>query len=320
MTSPKETSLASRSLGACGLLLGLSCAGLSSADAAVIIASGRNLSNPNYPTGAYYYSIDTVTGTATPISGLLPANGAAGLAWSGNQLVGTNAGTHGTINPVTGVFTASGTTNGFNLSGYEVLGGSGYSVPFLGTDRRLHQIDFTTSTAIGIGIGNPIGMSMDVFYGNAAGTNTPSIASLGSVGGTLYGVNSGAGKYNLIALNPLTGNATIIGAPNAVATSGNAGARYDGFSAMTGVDENGDGVYDSLYGNVNFYDPDGLTGSAPDQNFGGVVRYNLTDGTWNLVGSNSGVIFLGFASVPEPSTAALSALGLAAVLRRRRTK
>ncbi len=297
----------------------LAAATMIPAEAALIYATGRNLSNSDYATGPYYYQIDTATGAATPISPLLTSNGPNGLGAVGAQLVGFSDGTPGTIDPVAGVFTPVGSSTGFVLPGYEVLDGAGYGVPSSGADRRLQRIDLTTGAATALGEENPIGAAMDAFYGDASGVNNPSILSLGSVEGTLYGVNSAAGKYNLVSLDPLTGNATILGTANAVATSGMPGARYDGFSALTGVDENGDGVYDTLYGNINFYDPDGLTGPAAQQNFGGVVRYDLNDGTWSLVGSNPGIIFFGFGSpVPEPGAPVLAMLGLVAAWRRRR--
>lgn len=308
---------------AVGILTG---AVVAPSEGAIIYAAGRNLSDSSYPTGSYYYEIDTDTGLATRISPLLAANGPNGLAAVGSQIVGFSNGTHGVVNPVTGTFTPVGTSNGLGINGYEVLNGSGYGVPNSGADRRLFQIDINTSAATAIGVGNPIGAAMDTFYGNTAGTNSPTIISLGSVGGTLYGVNTEANKMNLVAINPSTGEATIIGAPNAVATSGTPGARYNGFAALTGVDEDGDNVYDSLYGGINFYDPDGTTGPAPDQNFGGVIRFDLNNGTWSLVGNNPGVIFFSFASptaaVPEPGTVAMAVMGLAlaggVALRRRR--
>lgn len=303
-----------------GIAAGICLAAVLPAGAATIYASGRNTVATNYPVGNYYYSIDTNTGIATPISPALSTAAPTGLGAVGSQLVGFKDGTHGTVNPFTGTFTPVGTNNGLTLSGYEVFNGYGYGVPSSGTERRLQQIDITTSMTVAIGTGNSIGSTMDVFYGNLAGTNSPSILSLGSVGNTLYGVNSGTGKNNLFALDTITGGATILGTPNAVATSGNPGATYSGFAALTGVDENGDGIYDSLYGNVNFYNPDG-SGPAAEQNYGGVVKYDLANGTWNLVGSNSGILFFGFGSpVPEPGTTALAALGFAMAMRRRRSK
>ncbi|MEJ7638005.1 MAG: hypothetical protein WKF75_08500 [Singulisphaera sp.] len=67
---------------------------------------------------------------------------------------------------------------------------------------------------------------------------------------------------------------------------------------MTGVDEDGDGRYDALFGGVNFFDHDADRSTAVQP--GGVARYNLGDGTYSLVGTNPGVIFFGFGSTPVP--------------------
>jgi hypothetical protein len=62
---------------------------------------------------------------------------------------------------------------------------------------------------------------------------------------------------------------------------------------------------------VNFIDPDGPAGSL---RLGGIARFDLTDGSWDLVGLNEGVIFFGVASppaiVPEPTAAALILLAV----------
>jgi len=285
----------------------LACAASLPASAATIFATGQNNGDPSHTSGNYYYSIDTTTGIATPISPMLSGSSPAGLATVGTQLVGYKDGQHGTIDPVAGVFTPVGVSNGLSVTGYEVLGGYGYGVPTSGAERRLQRIDLATSAATPLGVGTPIADALDTFFGNAPGTNAPFTIGLGSVGGTLYGVHLGTGKNNLVALDPTTGNATVIGAPNAVGTSGNPGlGTYSGFAAMTGVDENSDGVFDALFGNVNFYDPDG-GGPLTSQRLGGIARYDLSDGTWSLVGTNPGLIFFGMGSiaVPEPSSLAL---------------
>ena len=99
----------------------------------------------------------------------------------------------------------------------------------------------------------------------------------------------------------------------------NLDGRYGGFAALTGVDENGDGVYDALFGGVNGFDHD----DDPETDsirFGGVVRYDLADGTFSVVGSNPGLIFFGFASSPVPAPGGLALLAASGVviLRRRR--
>lgn len=289
------------------------------ASAAVILATGQNNGDPTHQTGNYYYRIDTATGVATPVSPLLSGSAPSGLSSIGTQLVGFKDGQHGTIDPFAGLFSPVGTANGFSITGYEVLSGFGYGVPTAGTERRLQRVDLVTSAATPLGAGNPIGDALDAFFGNPAGTNAPFIIGLGSVGNTLYGVHLGTNKNNLVALNPSTGDATVIGAPNAVGTSGNPGSgAFSGFSAMTGVDEDFDGTTDALFGNVNFFDPD-AGGPLASQRFGGVVRYDLSAGTWTLVGNNPGLIFFGFGSpVPEPAGLALLACAAAMLVARRR--
>jgi MprA protease rhombosortase-interaction domain-containing protein len=297
------------------------CLSAGHARAATIYATGQNNGDPSHTSGNYYYAIDTTTGKATAISPLINGSTPAGLASSGDgRLLGFKDGQVGEVNPVAGTFTPSTPSNGLSITGFDVVNGFGYGIPTTGSDRRLQRIDLTTGAASPLGTGNPIGSALDTYFGDAPGTNSPFVISLGSVGGSLYGVHLGSGKNNLIQFDTSTGNAIVIGAPNAVATSGNPGAgSYSGFAALTGVDENGDGTYDALFGNVNFYDPD-AGGPLASQRLGGLVRYNLADGTWTLVGTNPGLIFFGFGSiVPAPSATALAAVGALAFARRRRT-
>jgi|GEM_PF-2889330 len=112
----------------CTACLAACVAGLR-ADAASIIATGQNNGDPSHTSGNYYFSIDTNTGVATPISPLLSGSSPAGLATVGTQLVGFKDSQHGTIDPVAGVFTPVGLSNGLSITGYEVLGSHGYGVP-----------------------------------------------------------------------------------------------------------------------------------------------------------------------------------------------
>lgn len=292
----------------------------STSDAAIIYASGQNNGDPSHNSGNYYYRIDTTTGLATPVSPLLTGGSVSALAGSSDgRLLGFSGGRVGEVNPFTGTFTPVGANNGLTVTGFDVYNGSGYGVPVSGSDRRLHRIDLTDSTATPFGDSNAIGSALDTFFANASGTNIPFIIGLGSVSNTLYGVHLGAGKNNLVALNPIDGSASVLGAVNAVGTSGNPGeGRYSGFAAMTGIDESGDGIHDALFGNVNFFDPD-AAGPLPSQRIGGVARYDLIDGTWSLIGTNPGLIFFGFGStVPAPGAATLLGMcGLFAAGRRR---
>jgi hypothetical protein len=285
------------------------------ASAATLFATGQNNGDPSHNSGNYYYSIDTTTGVATVVSPLLPGSSPAGLSAIGSQLVGFKDGQHGAVDPVAGTFSPAGASNGLSITGYEVLHGFGYGVPTSGGDRRLQRIDLLSSAATPLGEGNPIGTVMDSFYGDAPGTNNPFIISLGSVGDTLYGVHIGGNKNNLVLLDPANGNATFVGAVNAVGTSGNPGdGRFSGFSALTGVDEDSDGIFDTLYGNVNFFDPD-AGGPLGSERLGGIARYDLGAGTWEMVGTNPGLIFFGFGSSPaSPSTVPEPPAGFAILL------
>ena len=263
-----------------------------------IIASGQNNGDPSHSSGNYYYRINTSTGVATPISPLLSGSAPSGLAGTADgRLLGFQSGRVGEIDPVAGTFTPIGTSNGLSITGFEVIGDFGYGVPTSGADRRLHRIDLTTSEATPIGIPGVIAGALDTFFGVAPGVTSPFIIGLGSVSGTLYGVHVGTARNNLVAIDPTTGAATPIGVVNAVGTSGGTGVgSFAGFSAMTGVDEDGNGVNDALFGNVNFVDPD-ASGPIPSQRLGGVARYDIATGTWSMVGTNPGIIFFGFGSV-----------------------
>jgi hypothetical protein len=176
-----------------------------------------------------------------------------------------------------------------------------------GGNRQLYQINLLTGAATAVGAPGQIGAAFDSAFGLAAGTAAPFVISLGSVGDHLYGVNLESGRQNLVRIDPATGSAMVIGTPDAVDL--NDFGRYSGYSALTGVDENGDGAFDALFGSVNFWDHDGNPGTS-DLRLGGIARYDLTDGTWSLVGTNPGVIFFGMGAspVPEPGTLALVAI------------
>lgn len=119
------------------------------------------------------------------------------------------------------------------------------------------------------------------------------------MGNLVYGVD--LDTYSLLSFNPNTGAAAVVGPVGSV-TAGDRSI-YSGFAALTGVDTDEDGIFDALFGNVNFIDGDNDP-TTPTERLGGVARYNLADGTWELVGTNPGVIFFGFgsspAAVPEP--------------------
>ncbi len=319
------------------LLLG-SVAAAPPVTGAVIIATGQNNGDPSHNSGNYFYSIDVTTGLATPISPQIAGGTPAGLAGAPDgRLLGFFNGSVVEVNPVAGTWTNVAPAEPINVTGFDATHtGGAYGVPFAGGERRLHRLDLATNAATPTGPAGAVGFALDSFFGDAPGTNEPFIISLGSVArrqnigttsnpnvvtvSTLYGVNLSTGRNQLMAINPDTGVASVVGAINSVATSGAPGAgAYSGFAALTGVDLDADGLFDSLFGNANFFDPDG-SGPLPSERFGGVVRYDLADGTWDLVGSNPGLIFFGMGSLPtpEPGSATLAMAGLSGFLARRR--
>ncbi|MEO1297550.1 MAG: PEP-CTERM sorting domain-containing protein, partial [Cyanobacteria bacterium J06636_16] len=133
------------------------------------------------------------------------------------------------------------------------------------------------------------------------GTANPFVISLGSVDNSLYGID--LDTDSLIQFDPETGDAAVVGEVGTVTADNR--AIFSGFAALTGVDSDADGQFDALFGNVNFVDDDSDP-ATPAQRLGGIARYDLSDGSWDLVGTNPGVIFFGFGAspveVPEPAT------------------
>ena len=311
--------------------IALSACGPNVAMAATIFASGQLLipGDPGIPPGQpghddsrenYVYAIDTLTGTATTVSPITTGLPAAFAGTSDQRLLGFSAGELREIDPATAVQAPIGVSNGLNATGFEVLpDGRGFLLPFDANfdTQQLFSISILTGSAAPISASaTEIGDAIDNAAGNPLGTSEPFLISLGAVGNTLYGVD--LDTDSLIALDPSTGTASVIGAVGAVASITNGPFTYSGFAALTGVDENEDGEFDALFGAVNFID-----NGVETSRLGGVARYDLTDGTWQLVGTNPGIIFFGFGSspVPEPGAASIAAtatMGVALLWRRRK--
>ncbi|MDJ0842639.1 MAG: PEP-CTERM sorting domain-containing protein [Crocosphaera sp.] len=288
---------------ALGLLLSVG-----QAQAATIYASGQRLI-PAVPgehddiRENFIYAIDSSTGIATPVSPETTGLPSALAGTLDQRLLGfASGGQLVEIDPLTANLTSIGSANGLTSTGFDILDdGRGFLIPFdsNGNTQQIQALDLATGMTTPKGSATEAGDAIDEVRGTPLGTAEPFIISLGSVENQLYGVD--LNTDSLIAFNPDTGEATVIGSVGAV-TSGDRSI-YDGFAALTGVDTNQDGSFDALFGNVNFIDSDNDP-DTPSERLGGIARYDLTDGTWELVGTNPGVIFFGFGSsptsVPEP--------------------
>jgi hypothetical protein len=249
------------------------------------------------------FRIDTTTGVATPVSPLFDGSTPPALAGTrSGELLGIRSGRLGSVDVEAGGFNPFGDPIGATATAFDVMSdGRGFLLPFNADfdTQQLFSIDLMTALIAPVGSPTAIGDAIDVAAGHAPGTAEPFLIGLGSVGDRLFGVD--LDTESLIVIDPDTGVAGVAGALGAV--GGSNGGGFSGFAAMTGVDEDRDGVFDTLYGAVNF-GPDG-------GRLGGLARFDLSAGTWDLIGSNPGVIFFGFGAsvVPEPSSVVLLTAG-----------
>ena len=301
-------------------LLSLAGAG----EAATIYASGQRLTQaiPGVHDDIrenFVYRIDVATGTATAVSPAttgLPS--ALGMKPDGS-LWGFRSGNLGTVDIPTGSFTplASG---GPNATAFD-FGADGipYAVPFNDDFRtqQLFRFEQATDAWQSIGSVTAIGDAIDAKRGTDPGTAQPFVIGLGVVGETAYGID--LDTYSLIGLDRASGVAGVVGEVGAVQSDWRSG--FTGFSALTGVDTDADGAFDSLFGAVNFWDHD-ADPTTPAFRFGGLAMFDLATGQWDLVGFNEGVIYFGMASapapIPLPAAAWLLAPALGVLARRRK--
>jgi hypothetical protein len=274
----------------CGMLVMAGAAGLASASvppghilAVAAPAPGQN----------FFYTIDPVTGVATQQA---PTPGgsifSAIAADRGGRFFAYSNGAVFSINTTTWTLEQLAPAQGPPATGLDIVLaapgaglGTGYVIPTTG-DVRLHSVNLSTGAATPLGPVGGVAAALDAFYGS--GPNAPFIIGLGSVGTDLFGVHTTSGRTNLVRFNIATGEATPLGTPNN--TPGSAGGGWTGFASMTGVDTDNNGHFDALFGGVNF-----LNGART----GAVARYNLADGTFELVNTNPSLIFFSMASSPR---------------------
>ncbi|MGD1950523.1 MAG: PEP-CTERM sorting domain-containing protein [Leptolyngbyaceae cyanobacterium] len=251
----------------------------------------------------FLFAVDSTTGIATPVSPETSGLPSALAGTADQQLLGYQfSGQLVEIDIDSATQTPIAEPTDLAATSFDILeDGRGFVVPFAESfnTQQLSQIDVKTSSATPLGSSQAVGDAIDNARGTELGTANPFVISLGSVDNSLYGID--LDTDSLIQFDSETGDAAVVGEVSAVTADDR--AVFSGFAALTGVDTDTDGRFDTLFGNVNFIDDDNDP-ATPVQRLGGIARYDLSDGSWELVGTNPGVIFFGFgaspASVPEP--------------------
>ncbi|MEL6555158.1 MAG: PEP-CTERM sorting domain-containing protein [Cyanobacteria bacterium J06621_11] len=279
-----------------------------SAEAAIFYATGQRLTQavPGVHDDIrenFLFAVDSTTGTATPVSPETSGLPSALAGTADQRLLGYQfSGQLVEIGLDSATQTPIGEPTDLSATSFDILeDGRGFIVPFDEdfNTQQLHQIDITTGAAAPLGSSQAVGDAIDSARSTQSGPATPFLISLGSVDNSLYGID--LDTDSLIQLDPETGGAAVVGEVGAITADDR--TVFSGFAALTGVDTDTDGQFDALFGNVNFIDDDNDP-DTPVQRLGGIARYNLSNGSWDLVGTNPGVIFFGFgaspAAVPEP--------------------
>lgn len=266
------------------------------------------------------YELDPVTGKATPLPGSFKPEPAGLAATADGRLLALNVEHHHhhgeepppaeaalvEIDPFKGFITKLATVP-VEAYGFDILpDGRAFTIPMStgGTPVQLHAVNLETGAATPVGSASAIDDAFAAAFGSAPAANKRA-TQLASVGGHLYAIVRHGTNANLVRLDPGTGAATVLGAANAVNTAN--GGAYRGIPGLSGRDSNGDGVFDELYGVLNYHDHDG----DPETRFrviGALIKFDLNDGTWSIVGTNPGLLFSGLASTaalnptpaPEP--------------------
>lgn len=270
---------------------------LAQAHAGEIYASGQFFDGSTRVN--YIYRIDPVTGAATPASPPLASAPAAIAGTPDGRLLAYVSSTLNVFDLATGGLTPLGASTGLSATGLDVFVPENAAFIVTTSSPQLYRLSLTDGSATAVSSPGQIKTDLDAFYGTST---SPFVISLGSTATNLYGINSESGRTNLIRFDTATGSVSVVGAANA---AGSVNPQLGGFSALTGADLDGDGSPESILGNINFDN----TQSSPANRFGGIVRYNLADGTWTLLGNNPGIIFFGLAFVPDRCEADFNADG-----------
>jgi hypothetical protein len=269
--------------------------------------------------------VDLETGAVSPVSPLGPLT-YGGLAGAPNgRLYGTTSAAAGA--PQSKLYSIDVASNTPTLIG-EMAGDPGVSFQSLDimADGRAFAVSIATAilfpqlfsvdlaTAAITPVGDPRSIADAIIAAGNEQGYFATVGALGSVGDRLYTID--LRTNTLVSLDPATGAAAVVGGVPGLLRSGDlsngvARSRYGGLVSLTGVDTDRDGELDTLVGGVSNWDNDNDP-TTPPVGIGGVARFDLSTGLWDLIGVNPGIRFssMAFVTVPEPSAGLLAAVGL----------
>ncbi|MBM3844741.1 MAG: hypothetical protein FJ405_00450 [Verrucomicrobia bacterium] len=255
------------------------------------------------------YELDPTTGKATPLpSSFSPEPAGLAATADGRLLALDLPHAHGPepapeqstlleIDPYKGFLTKLATVP-VEATGFDIFpDGRAFTIPLPGGSApvQVHSVNLATGAVAPIGGASAIDDAFNAAFGSAPAANKRA-TQLASVSNSLYAVVRHGSTANLVRFDAATGVATVLGTPNAVNTAN--GGAYRGIPGLSGHDSDGDGQFDELFGVLNYHDHDG----DPDTHFqviGALVKFNLADGTWSIVGRNPGLLFSGLASTKQ---------------------
>jgi hypothetical protein len=233
-----------------------------------------------------YFSIDVTTGVATALaSPLVPVQPVttAGLAFAPNGTpYGIASGFLVQPDFANNTFTQIGSLGNLVFAGSLDILADGRAFTIQTNELTgLLAVDLATGGTVTIGSETELVDALVAAGANLSYFDPSIIIAMGSLGDTLYAIDSRSSS--LVAINPATGQVTV---PSGLAgqlrrgnlANGNARSRYATFAGLTGYDSNNDGTYDRLLGTVNTFDGVRL---------GALVEFNVTDGSWELIGTGN---------------------------------
>lgn len=263
-----------------------------------------------HDTGNYLWSIDVTSGEATQIAPITPGISGLGMAPDGT-LYGRSGLNLYTVDTTTAATSLVGSVPEGSATSFDIMpDGRAYALPFNADfdTSQLHSVNLSTGEQIPIGSPTALLDAINVAFPDRDMTYGPFVISLGSVENSLYGLD--LETNTLLEIDPDSGEAEAKGEFDA-ARMETVDGYWSGFAGLTGVDTDGDGTNDALYGIANYYF-DYFTSTSSAR--GALGLFDLETSTWSLVGENEGVIFYSlaaspFAPVPEPATMALFGMG-----------